>query len=218
MKVYDKAISEGRGFWVLINRAHRLSRHEGHQAAVSWFQGLMEEDPDPMEYYELLGLFHKGERRYDDAIEALGAYLDHLCQGESFRFDEDHELVLKGGMVGRERNGIGRLFSVLREIAVCHHETRNFEEAFQFSTMALSASREMNRRSGHLGEAETEAGDVDCRVIRASVFTVRRELEAAEREIEAAKRRAGKTRHGGWQKSILAASDSLEKARQPVGK
>ena len=93
-------------------------------------------------------------------------------------------------------------------------QVNDYENAWKYATMGVSMGQQLNRCKGYYNEAEIDAGDVDCRLVRAYVHMNNQQWEKAEEEIEKAITGSGKSNYIGWKSDIEQAKKALNAMRK----
>ena len=210
----DKAIGNGRWWPPYIEKAHCIARNEGYEKAVAWFNDLIKESTEDPKYYYLLGQFNMERGKYQASIEPFTKSIDLNCEKHGFRFDENHWLILDEETLKKESNDFASLWPKLEYLSQGYFNIDDYENAWKYATMGVSIGQQLNRCKGYYNQAEIDAGDVDCRLIRAYVHMHKQQWEKAEEEIEKAITGSGKSNYIGWKRDIEQAKKALNAMRK----
>ena len=133
------------------------------------------------------------EERYRDAIPGLLSHIEAICISRRIWFDENHLFILYTPLLLERGQEFADLLSVLGDTATCYLRIHKLDRAFEFATKGISIGRFlMEGRNGTYRKEEVDAGDVDCRLIRASVLIHCEDYERAREEIDKARILAGR--------------------------
>jgi tetratricopeptide (TPR) repeat protein len=186
LEAFDKAVAHRGKWWAYTRKAHFLSRYRGLEAAVFWLESLAKAHPTDLQYPYLTGSFLAEAREYRKAIPYYERAIEIANTKHRFQFDNEGWLVLSETTLGK-RNDYCDLWPTLEEVAKCCYNVKDYNAAFRYATMGVAIGQQIERCKGWRNEAQVEAGDADCRLVRARVLITRRQWTEAEREIEHAK-------------------------------
>jgi len=103
---------------------------------------------------------------------------------DGFKFDKDGNLDPQTA-----KTEWGEIhWSAPARLGWIYYEQGKYDDAFRSATMGLSLSQHHYRSKGYCDAAEIEAGDTECRVIRAYVYMCKGDLAAAKTEVQQARR------------------------------
>lgn len=196
---YDKSIVPGSliTFSGYLGKARCISQTIGSEKAVEMLQELMRRQPGDLEPYRILSAFYREENRFDDAVATLEEGFAQFLSARDIRFDEKHQFLLEPLRVD-DYEGYWKHLHLLPSsystLGIYCLESGGLDKAFKYATMGLSMKQGVMKylaRQPHFADKYTseivEAGDVECRYVRARVFSKRSAFAAAKTELDHAK-------------------------------
>ena len=131
-----------------------------------------------------------------------------------FRFDAEGWLIVDEDVLAKENNDFADYWPTLEDLATCLYELDDTERALRHATMGVAIGQQLNRCKGYYDDVEIEAGDVDCRLVRARLFLQERRLDDAEKEIRLAGVLADRSSYSPAKRAVEQARAELERARK----
>jgi len=211
---FDAAIDDGHWWPPYIEKAEFLRRHDGTDTANDWLAQLDEDTTDPKFAY-LQAEFRN--RSCGDRAGAASFYEEAVRRASArhgFRFDAEGWLQLDAATLQKENNDYADLWPMLEYLAACRLELGDLAGALRAATMGVAIGQQLNRCKGYYGAPEVEAGDVDCRVLRARAMVRLGRLDEAERELDLAKPLADRSSYTGYRTALATARRELLAARR----
>lgn len=149
---------------------------------------------------------------------SLPERIDSLCHERRIWFGPDHRFILYTPSQLRSDGGFVELQRALKDAAWHFLQAGKLDDAYKFATMGVSIGRHLLERcAGRHRVRGSDAGDVDCRLVRAHVLIRRGALEAARGELEKAESLAHGRGRNRWRESIRQARTALREASRPDG-
>lgn len=214
LEAYDKAIGDGRWWPPYTERARCLANWKGLDAAVEWLEGLAAATPDDHKYPRILGGLLMEEGEIEAAIEQFLEVVRIVTARHGFRFDAEGWLIVDEDVLAKENNDFADYWPTLEDLATCLYELDDTERALRHATMGVAIGQQLNRCKGYYDDVEIEAGDVDCRLVRARLFLQERRLDDAEKEIRLAGVLADRSSYSPAKRAVERARAELERARK----
>ncbi len=184
LALYDRAIRVNPEWYQpYMERAECIERNEGPAAVAAWYAELEQRDQDAVKYRYLLGHHHMERGRPSEALVHLHAALDAVMQRQRVTFTDDDQLAPLARIAEMEQNDLADLWPDVTYIAQCYLKTGRSDEAYRWATRGVSLHQHLNRCQSYNSSAQIEAGDTQCRLLRARIHMDREEWGAAEREL-----------------------------------
>jgi tetratricopeptide (TPR) repeat protein len=210
---YDKAIGDGGWWQPYTDKAEFIERNKGLAKAVAWLENLRTTTKDDRKFSYLLGSFHKSGDRDADAIPYFKHVVELVCKTQGFKFGKDFMLILDAETLAKGNNEYAELWPTLEYLAESCYEMEDRDGAFRYATMGVAIGQQLNRCKGYYEQDEIDAGDCDCRLLRAAVFMDRDDLDAAQTEIDKANVLAERGSYSGHKRGVRHARERLQDLR-----
>lgn len=211
---FDAAIDGGHWWPPYTEKAEFLQRRDGTDAANAWLAGLDEDTTDHKFAYLQASFRHRscGDRAgaaplYEEAVRRASAR-------HGFRFDAEGWLLLDAPSLQKENNDYADLWPTLKDLADCRLELGDLQGALRAATMGVAIGQQLKRCKGYYEAPEIEAGDVNCRVLRARAMVRLGRLDEAERELDLAQPLADQSSYTGYRTALTKVRRELLAARQ----
>lgn len=181
---FDRAIAMSPGWYQpYMERADCIERNEDAAAVTAWYSELEQREGDIATFRYLLGYHHMQHGRPSEALPALRTALDAVMARQRVRFDDDEQLGPASRIAAMEQNDLADLWPKPTYIAECYLAAEQLEEAYRWATRGVSLHQHLERSKGYSSPARIDAGDTDCRLLRARIHMERAEWAAAEEEL-----------------------------------
>jgi hypothetical protein len=87
-------------------------------------------------------------------------------------------------------------------------------DTLRYATLGVAIGQQLNRCKGYYGATEVEAGEVDCRLIRARVFLDRFQWDSAEKVLLLARALTERSGYMGWKQRLASLEAELRAGRR----
>lgn len=190
---YDKSIEaddvEGSRL-ARIEKAECISRHEGPEKADAEFQSLTAKCADDLEPCVDFASAQAGQQRFETAVQTLESAVNLFMAKQKLAFDGDRFVLDASRIGGRDKyfENLQHLASALSTAARYCQYAKEWDQAFRYASQGLALDQAVKKHLGDQFDSLTaEAGDFECRLVRANVFMHRQSFVEAKKEIDYAK-------------------------------